>query len=162
MQSLDKETIKATSSECSAQLIELAPIIMRLIGSEMRLRTMPGLTIPQYRTLNYLQRHPQCSLSDVAAYLGLTLPSTSKLMQKFVTQKVVVRRVAKDRRRVRLSLTQQGTSALAQARLETRQKLAESLSSLSWEELALVSSALRVLSSAFSGGGPGVSLPQAV
>ncbi len=143
-------------------MIELAPIIMRLIGSEMRLRTMPGLTIPQYRTLNYLQRHPQCSLSDVAAYLGLTLPSTSKLMQKFVTQKVVVRRVAKDRRRVRLSLTQEGISALAQARLETRQKLAENLSSLSREELALVSSALRVLSSAFSGGVEGVSLPQTV
>jgi DNA-binding MarR family transcriptional regulator len=160
VQLLAKETINPIlSSECSAQLIDLTPVIMRRISEEMRLRTMPGLTIPQFRTLNYLQRHPRSSLSDVAAYLGFTLPSTSKLVQKFVTQKVVLRRVARDRRRVCLSLTQQGITALDQARLETRQKLAENLGSLTQEELTTVSTALSILSSAFSGGGAGVSIP---
>jgi DNA-binding MarR family transcriptional regulator len=80
-------------------------------------------------------------------------------VQKLVTQKVVLRRVARDRRRVCLSLTQSGITAIAQARLETREKLAENLSSLSQEELAMVSAALQVLSSAFSGGGAGVNIP---
>ncbi len=162
MQSLDKETIKVTSSVSATQLIELIPIIMRRISSEMRLRTMPGLTVPQYRTLSYLQRHPRSSLSDVAAFLGLTLPSTSKLVQKFVAQKIVLRRDAKDRRRVCLSLTQQGAAALAKARLETRQKLMENLNSLTPEELATVTAALRILSSAFSGGGTGVNISQTI
>jgi len=121
---------------------------------------MPGLTVPQYRTLGYLQRHPESSLSAVAAYLGLTLPSTSKLVQKFVDQNIVLRRDAKDRRRVCLSLTQEGVAALAKARLETQQKLMEYLNSLTPEELATVSAALRVLSSAFSGGGAVVGIPQ--
>ncbi len=162
VQSLDKETINPTSSECASQIIELTPVIMRQIRGEMRLRTLPGLTLPQFRALGFLQRHPGSSLSDVATFLGLTLPSTSKLIQKFVTQKVVVRRGAKDRRRVCLSLTEKGTSALDQARLETRQKLAENLSSLSQKELSTVLAALRILSLAFSGGSTGVSISQTI
>lgn len=160
MQSLAKETIPPTSpSDCSAQLIEVTPLIMRRIRREMRRRTMPGLTVPQFRTLNYLQGHPRSSLSDVAAHLGLTLPSASKLVQKLVAQKAVLRRVATDRRRVCLSLTQQGITALAMARLETRQQLAESLSTLTQEELTVISAALRVLGLVFSGGGAGVNVP---
>ena len=80
-------------------------------------------------------------------------------MQNLVAQKVVLRRSARDRRRICLSLTQQGITALTTARLETQQQLAESLSSLTQKELTVVSAALRVLSSAFSGGGKGVDLP---
>lgn len=159
MQSLAKETILQTSpSDCSAQLIEITPVIMRRIRSEMRRRTIPGLSVPQFRALNYLQGHPRSSLSDVAAHLGITLPSTSKLVQNLVTQKVVLRRSATDRRRVCLSLTQQGISALNIARLETRQQLEESLKSLTQEELVTVSAALRILNKVFSGGSAGVDI----
>ncbi|MBI4216487.1 MAG: MarR family transcriptional regulator [Chloroflexi bacterium] len=120
---------------------------------------MPGLSIPSFRALNYLRRHPGASLSEVAKHLGLTLPSASKLVQKLVTQKVVARRVAEDRRRICLSLTQRGRTAFALARLETHQQLAEGLRSLSKEELATVSAALRVLGGAFSQGGADVSVP---
>jgi DNA-binding MarR family transcriptional regulator len=160
MQSLAKETIMPVSPlDCSEQLIELTPVLMRRIRSEMRRRTMPGLTIPQFRALNYLQAHPRSSLSDVAEHLGFTLPSTSKLVQNLVTQKVIVRRSAPDRRRICLSLTKQGLTALAAARLETQQQLAESLSSLSGEELSLIYSGLRILARAFNGGDASVNIP---
>lgn len=159
MQSLAKETIPQNlPSDCSAQLIEMTPVIMRRIRGEMRRRTIPGLTVPQFRVLNYLQRHPRSSLSDVAAHLGITLPSTSKLVQNLVVQKVVLRRGATDRRRICLSLTQQGITALAVARLETQRQLDEVLSSLKQEELATVSAALRILNTVFSGGGAGVDI----
>jgi DNA-binding MarR family transcriptional regulator len=166
VQLLDKETInpaneivnQATPSDCATQLVEVTPIIMRHIQNEMRRRTRPDLTVAQYRTLNYIKVHPKASLSDVAAHLGLTLPSTSKLVQHLVEQKVVTRRGAADRRRVSLSLTQQGTTALDAARLETQQQLAESLSSLSPRKLSAVSAALRILNKAFSGGSPGVNI----
>lgn len=160
MQSLVKETIpQLLPLDCSAQLLEVVPAIMRRIRSEMRRRTIPDLTVPQFRALNYLQRHPRSSLSDVATHLGLTLSSTSKLVQHLVAQKVVIRRGATDRRRVCLSLTQQGITALTIARLETQQQLTEILSSLTQDELTLISAALQILSLAFSRGGTGVNLP---
>ena len=159
MQSLAKETIlPASPLDCSAQLIELTPVIMRRIRNEMRSRTLPGLTIPQFRALNYLQIYPRSSLSDVAGHLGFSLPSTSKLVQNLVKQKVIVRRNAPDRRRVCLSLTQQGITALVAAHMETQKQLAEILGSLTQSELSAVLSVLRILNKAFTGGGAGVNI----
>ena len=124
----------------------------------MRRRTMGGLSVPQYRTLNYLMQHPRASLHAVAEHLGLTPPSTSKLVQKLVTNNVVARRVAADRRRICLSLTQSGITALTAARSETREQLAESLKSLSDDELAELSVALRTLGRAFTQGDDNVNL----
>lgn len=160
MQLLAKETISQSNpSDCSAQLIEVTHLLMRRIRREMRSRTIPGLSVPQFRTLNYLKMHPRSTLSDVAGHLGLTLPSTSKLIQNMVEQKIVVRRRAADRRQVSISLTEDGITALAKARLETQQQLAESLKSLTQEELFTISAALHILNSVFSGGGTGVGIP---
>jgi DNA-binding MarR family transcriptional regulator len=160
MQSLDNETISNSNpSSCAAQLIEVTPVIMRSIRSEMRRRTMPDLSVPQFRTLSYLQKNPRTSLSDLSEHLGLTLPSTSKLIQNLVKQKVVARRHAADRRRVCLVLTSEGLAAFDRARTETRQKMAEKLNSLTNEQLATVSSAMKILHTAFSEGSTIVSLP---
>jgi len=132
---------------------------MRRIRHEMISRTMPGLTVPQFRTLKYLKRNPKTSLSDVAEHLGLTLPSTSKLVQKLVSQKAITRREATDRRRVCLSLTASGKEMLAKARIETQQQLAEVLGSLTQDELASLSAALRILNRVFVGGRSDVNIP---
>lgn len=131
---------------------------MRTIREEMRQRTMPGLTVPQYRALNYIRKNPGSSLHSVAVHLGLTAPSTSKLVQKLVTSKVVARRIASDRRRVRLSVTDSGMNALGQARAETRDQLAANLKSLSQDELRSLSIALQALGRAFSQGGDDVNI----
>ncbi len=160
MKSLDKETnLYPTPLECSAQLVALTPAIMGRIRSEMRLRTLPGLSIQQFRALDYLRRHPQSSLSNLSVHLGLALPSTSKLVQQLVVKQVITRRSAADRRRVCLSLTQPGIKAFTTARLETQQQLAQNLSSLTGAELSTLSKGLQVLSKAFVGGAAGVNLP---
>jgi DNA-binding MarR family transcriptional regulator len=119
---------------------------------------MPGLSLPEFRALNYLSQHPEASLNVVAEHLGLTPPTASKLVQKLVTDGVVVRKAATDRRRVCLSLTESGKSALSAARVETRQQLAECLGSLNQKELNAVSMALKALGRAFSQGGVNVNL----
>ncbi len=160
MKSLDKETNSyPTPLECSAQLVELTPAIMIRIRGEMRRRTLPGLSIQQFRALNYLRRHPQSSLSRLSAHLGLTPPSTSKLVQQLVAKQVISRRSAADRRRISLSLTQLGISAFTTARLETQQQLAVDLTCLTQDELSTLSKGLLVLSKAFMGGAAGVNLP---
>jgi len=138
--------------------LEITPIIWRRIRAEMRRHTMPGLSLPQFRALNFLSHHPEASLSVVAEHLGLTPPTASKLVQKLVTDGVVVRKSATDRRRVCLSLTEAGIAALSIARSETRQHLAERLGWLNQEELDAVFIAMRALGRAFSQGGANVNL----
>jgi DNA-binding MarR family transcriptional regulator len=160
MQQLAKETNSQVSTlDSSEQLMELVPVIMRRIRYEMRQRTMAGLSIVQFRALNFIRKHPDTSLKDVAEHLGLTPPSTSKLIQKLVVNMIIERKDAPDRRRVCLSLTRNGVKALAAARAGTRQQLANSLRSLSQDELVDVSKALHILSGVFSQGGGDVDVP---
>lgn len=151
MQQLARETAAAavSATECSAQLLEVAPLITRRMR-EMRRRMMSDLSIPQYRALNYVRNHDGISLSDLSEFLGLSLPSTSKLIQKLVVLKVVTRKAADDRRRVCISLTVKGKDALRLARQETHKQLNKTLESLSKKDLATVSKALSILGRAFS------------
>ena len=155
MKQLGIETVPVTSlSDCSAQLLDVVPLIMRRIRREMRRHSMPGLSVAQFRTLIYLQRHPGTSLSEVSNFLGLTNPSASKLVDRLVMDKAVSRRIAQDRRRISLSLTERGQTALELARLEARNQLADSLKELSPEDLATLTSALDILDKAFSSVNP--------
>jgi DNA-binding MarR family transcriptional regulator len=144
--------------DCSERLLEVVPPIMRHIRSELRNRTMQGLTVPQLRTLTYLRRHPNASLSHVAEHLGLTPPTVSKMIQKLVDQGIIERDIAQDRRRVRLSLSSEGVSTLTRAREETRKQLAENLRNLSQEELKTMSAALEILGRVFSRNGASVNV----
>ncbi len=148
----------ASASACAEQVLDITPWIMHRIRGEMASRTMSGLTLPQFRILTYLRRHPRASLNEIAEHLGLTPPTVSKLVQKLVTQNVISRRAGTDRRRVSLSLTQLGTTALAKARLETRRQLADSLRSLPTKDLATLSAGLRMLRQAFVEGGTNVNV----
>ncbi len=161
VQQLESETAPGVSQSehCSAQLLDVVPLIMRHIRIATRHPAVPGISDHQLRCLRYLRDHPGASLSQLAEYLGLTMPSTSKLVQRLVTRDVVVRRVGADRRRVCLSLTEQGRISVALARGETRQELSESLHSLSHEELAKVSAAFMILRRVFLRGDVGVNIP---
>ena len=160
MQLLEMETIsKSTPTDCSAKLVEVVPILIRKIRGEMRRSTLSGLSHSHLRTLSFLKSHPRASLSELAVFLGLTLPSTSKLIQNLVTLKVVTRRRATDRRRVCLSLTNLGIAAYHEAQLKTQNQLAKNLNSLTPKELATISEALTILYTAFSESTAGVDLP---
>jgi DNA-binding MarR family transcriptional regulator len=147
-------------ADCSTRLLEVVPSIMRHIRKELRSHAMPGLSVPQFRTLNFLRRHPDASLSSVAEHLGLTPPTVSKMIQKLVEQGVIIRKTATDRRQVRLSLSAAGISAVTQAREETRTQLAENLKALSQEDLKNLLSALQMLERVFSKNGSDVNISQ--
>ena len=145
---LPKRQIRAV--DCSTRLLEVVPLIMRHIRSELRSHAMKELSVPQFRTLMYLRRHPDASLSLVAEHLGLTPPTVSKMIQKLVDQKIIKRNTALDRRQVRLSLSSKGISALSRARERTQKQLAENLKTLSEEELSRLSTTLEILERVFS------------
>ena len=131
---------------CARELMETVPQIIQAIRVEMRLGRGGNISIPQFRTLRFIQRHLDSSLSDIADHLGLTLPSASKLVDGLVKQKLVNRQEsATDRRRLTLGLTQSGESIVNIARANAQASLAKKLSALSDDELDTVMRAMELL-----------------
>lgn len=152
MKQLDNETIEAVSVEdCAAQIIESVPLVMRLIRAEMRSHRGPGLTVPQFRALGFVRRRPGCSLSDVAEHLGLTMPTSSKMIDRLQADGLIRRETVRgDRRRVALSLTEQGQAIVHAAAVPTRARVAEALAGLSQQDLDTLASAMHILSGVFA------------
>ena len=151
MKPLESETNLAEADESAALLLaDIVPLVMRAIRDEMRSRRSPDLSLPQFRALLYIRRHPGTSLSDLAEHIGLTLPSISKMIDRLESRDLVTRRGAPDdRRRVCLELTALGKSTLQSASDSTREHLAERLSTLSPEERATIMQAMNSLRSVF-------------
>jgi DNA-binding MarR family transcriptional regulator len=138
--------MSVSTDECTREILEVVPLIMRAIRAEMRSQRTPDLSVPQFRTLGFLSRHAGASLSDVAEHIGLTLPSMSKLIDGLVKRGLVNRETfPQDRRRVTLELTVQGQATWQAARQATQAHLAERLEALSEPERAALISALQAL-----------------
>jgi DNA-binding MarR family transcriptional regulator len=104
------------------------------------------LSVPQFRALAFLKHYEGASLSDAAEFVGLTLPSMSKLIDGMVTRQLVRREIsATDRRRITLVLTEAGQATLQSAYEATQTYLARRLAELSTQEQAAVEQALQIL-----------------
>ena len=131
---------------CVRELMDTVPQIVQAIRIEMRLGRGANVSIPQFRTLRFIQRNPDSSLSDIADHLGLTLPSVSKLVDGLVKQKLVNRQESTtDRRRLTLGLTSSGESLVNIARANAQASLAKTLSRLSDNEVETVIRAMDLL-----------------
>ena len=131
---------------CARDLMDTAPKIMQSIRVEMRRGRGADLSIPQFRTMRFIQRNPDSSLSNLADYLGLTLPSASKLVDGLVKQKLVTRQEStSDRRCLTLVLTQNGESIVDSARASAQANLEKILSFLSSDELKTIHQSMELL-----------------
>jgi DNA-binding MarR family transcriptional regulator len=137
--------------ECARELLDVVPMVMRSIRAEMRSHRVAGLSVPQFRTMLHLRRHPGISLVDVADHLGLTPPSTSKLIDGLVARDLVVRKSSsQDRRRIALQLSAKGEQSLDVADRATRDNLVAKIQSLSPSEREALIQSLQLLKAAFS------------
>lgn len=136
---------------CARELMETAPQIMQSIRGEMRRGHGSDISIPQFRTLRFVQHNPDSSLSNLAEHLGLTLPSVSKLVDGLVKQKLINRQESThDRRRLTLVLTQSGESIVNTARAGTQANIAKTLKRLSSAELETIHQAMQLLHPLFA------------
>lgn len=128
------------------ELMDTAPQIIQAIRVEMRRGRGSDISIPQFRTLRFIQVHPDLSLSHLAEHLGLTLPSVSKLVDGLVKQKLVTRKESTaDRRKLTLVLTQTGAAIVDSARADARTNLAQKLKDLTENDLEIISQAMQLL-----------------
>ncbi|OQA47821.1 MAG: transcriptional regulator SlyA [Bacteroidetes bacterium ADurb.Bin302] len=103
-----------TSSDLDLE--ELAFQIFRLIKRKMTIATGFGsLSILQIRTLVFLKENSGANMSDIASFLQIELPSATSLMSKLVDLDLVQRLLdKKDRRVIRIELTENGAKLLSQ------------------------------------------------
>lgn len=121
----------ASSKSCAGEVLDTVPLIMQFIRVEMRRSRGPGISVPQFRALNYLSRTEGASLSSVADRVGLSLPAMSRLIDGLVDRDLVRREEStEDRRRITLQLTGLGKDLIRTARAGAQARLSEALATL--------------------------------
>lgn len=135
-----------TPLDCARHLLGALPPLMQAFRAEMRQAVPAGLSVPQFRVLIYAQKHPGSSISDIAAHLGVTLPTASVAVDRLVRQGLLETAVdAGNRRRRAVDLTAQGHRAVERAQSRTAHALAGRLDALSPDQLVGVCDALTLL-----------------
>jgi DNA-binding MarR family transcriptional regulator len=153
-------SLAVTPETCASALVETIPQLMRVIRQEMRSHGAPALSVPQVRTLAFLNRTPGASLGALASHLGVTAPTASTLADRLVQQGLVARAPDPDeRRRVTLTLTDAGAQRFHQARLATRAQIAAMLGGLSDAQLTSVEDVLLLLRGVFPSSEPAMPSP---
>ena len=139
-----------TTRSCARELLETVPVVMRFIRDGFRLHRVTTLSLPQFRTLVFLDQARNSSLSAVAGHLGISLPAMSRLINGLVGGGLVGRRaVPSNRRQIALKLTARGRSTLESVRDEIRLRLADALKVLPVSEQRTIQRALPALRNAF-------------
>jgi DNA-binding MarR family transcriptional regulator len=139
------------SRACAADVLDVLPGAMDAIRIGMRSQLDSRLSVPQFRCLNFIDRMPGCSLGAVAAFLGVTLPTASAMVDRLVRAgHLRASSDADDRRRSRLSISDAGKNLLEQVRGDARNDLATTLAKRPADELRAISAGLAALKRAFS------------
>lgn len=137
----------------AAEVLEVIPAVMDALRNAMRNHVGDAggqLTVPQFRCLNFIGKRPGASVSAVAAFLGVALPTASTMVDRLVKAGAVEPHTASDdRRRSQLHLTQAGAAQLARIRAGARHELAQVLAVRSRKELQTLHDGLAVLRALF-------------
>src|SRR2546428_924934 len=98
---LDIQGIRpATTGAVAAAVVNTAQLVLRLVRAAVRRQHPVNLSVTQLRALDYVSANPGTSLSAVADYVGLALPSASVLVDGLARRALAARLgAAGDRRR---------------------------------------------------------------
>ena len=155
MQQMHTATTEAATPEaCAALLLEVAPLVMRVIRKQMRGSRSADLSVPQFRALGFIARRPGSSLGDLAEHIGLSPAAASRLVDGLVARGYAERRDSTaDRRLVELRATPAGTAIQEATRVVARAELVGRVTVLPEEQRAVVVQALGVLRELFAAEG---------
>jgi len=109
-------------TDTTAQLSELLGMLMIEIlrgdtAAMLRLLKREDLSMPRIAALNVVERQGAASISEICAYLGLSLGNTSIIIDKLVCHGFVTRiEDASDRRHKLVRLTEKGQALIQELR----------------------------------------------
>jgi DNA-binding MarR family transcriptional regulator len=128
-------------------VVAVVPRAMRQIRAVARSRA-GGLSVPSFRSLVYLERHPGAGLTALAEHLGVTLPGASGMVGRLVAAGLVDRAVdPSERRRITIALTDAGRARVAASAAAVKSWWQDRLSGLSVSQAAVLREGLAVLDS---------------
>jgi DNA-binding MarR family transcriptional regulator len=143
--------MSASPDLCADALLRAIPAVMQAIRQGMRAGRGPELTIPQFRTLAFVDFQPGASLAEAAAHVGLGAPTMSVLVSGLVERGVLRRSTVEgNRRQVRLELTAAGQAMLRRAKRTAHDLLAQRLRHLPSTELDTLCAAAESLHTMFT------------
>lgn len=141
---------RTQAETCAAAVLEVVPAVMDALRAAMRRHVGDQLSVPQFRCLNFIALEPGCTVSAVAGFLGVTLPTASAMVGRLVQAGAVSSRAdTGDRRCLRLRLTAAGRAQLGQIRRGAREDLATALARHDAAELQGLQRGLQSLREAF-------------
>ena len=151
MQSLHDASNAPTAARCARELLDVVPAVMRPLRTQMRSHRAAGLSVPQFRSLCFVERYDGSSLSAVAEHLDLSLPTVSRMVNGLVERGYMQRRSSEDdRRHVSLSLRPRGQAVMQQARTATQNFLMEKLRHLTAAQRQALVTAMDALREVFA------------
>jgi DNA-binding MarR family transcriptional regulator len=125
---------------------DLRPILLRLSRGLRQETEQLGITSRQVTLLWLIREHPGLSLRELAAEERVSAPAVSGIVDRLEKAGLIERvRDADDRRRVGLTLTDEGERLLKRVRARRTTWLAERLKGLDDDELAAVEAAIEPL-----------------
>jgi len=137
------------ASECAAAVLDVVPAVMDALRGATR-QHVRQMSVPQFRCLNFVSHEPGCSISDVAAFLGVTLPTASAMVDRLVRAGALRTRPSlDDRRRTHLHLTAAGRARLRGIRAGAHGDLAQMLARLDAVDLRRLQDGLGLLRRVF-------------
>jgi DNA-binding MarR family transcriptional regulator len=143
--------METTPRHCANELLEVIPLMMRVIRARVRSHSSPELSMPQFRALAFLGRNEKAMLGDVGSFLAVTLPAASKLIDGLVEAGFAMREIdPADRRKVSLTLTAAGRKKYAAALKASADYLEERVLRLSATECQRLAQAMRSLRAIFA------------
>lgn len=140
-----------TPDQCARKLLDVMPLVMQELRRILRGHSRDDLRFPEVRSLAFLRHNPGSNLTDLAEYIGVSLPSMSKLVDSLTYRGLIDRRPdAEDRRRVCLELTDAGREILASALDAVQASFVSKLTRLDQQDIALIHKGLVLLHPLFS------------
>lgn len=147
------------SLACARQVLDAVPLLMREIRSEMRQSAPAALSLPSFRALIFAHANPGSSLTELAAHLGVTLPTASVAVDKLTARGLMLTpREGNGQRRRTLYLSTQGERVVRRAMEHTVRALGARLKSLPIGQLQTLQRSLAELSDQVAGSGTPASI----
>lgn len=132
--------------DCAAAVLETVPAAMDALRQAMRRHVGDEISVPQFRSLNFVAKHAGCSIGDMAQFLGVTMPTASAMAERLVRAGLVETRAdTADRRRSPLHITVAGSAQLRRISRGAHGDLTRALAACAPEELATLQAGLDVI-----------------
>lgn len=114
-------------------------------------RKINAFNFIRFKTLIFVDHHPDSSMRHIAEYLGVTPPSTTSLVNNMVKEGDLKRVLdKKDRRIVRLAITPKGKNNLKNAFKNMAGRIKKALSALNKAEINNLAKIMEKLSRAYA------------